>query len=678
MGESTDRSVSRCAVVIPTYNGATLTRACLQTLLGHPPTASEWQLIVVDDGSEDETREMLDSYGSAITVVTHERNRGFATACNSGARASEACEFLVFLNNDTIPTAGWLDALVNHAERMPHAAAVGAKLLFPNGAVQHAGVVIAQNGWPRHLYAGFPGDHPAVNRPRPITAVTAACVLIRRERFDEFGGFDEAFSNGYEDIDLCHRMTEAGHEIWYCPSSVVYHFESVTRWPTGIPQTVEQNSRLYADRWRDRIVPDDFTYYLQDGLLQAEYGPYDPFTLSVSPHLATVRQDGAELEGVERLLSLRANQVMHLLAAETRVALREGRPEVPISGHEPSRARTGNVLSVGNIHELGGSRGRHLVSLLLPVKNQEYDVRDLLPLILGQNVSARLEIVAVDSGSNDGTVEALEEFGATVIGIDPSDFDHGLTRNLAARHATGDVMLFVSGRSRPADEHWLGPLLAVLDEDPQAAGVCSRVIPRQDADILTTKDGNRELSGSTVRDRKVISDWQTYRNMSVERRRAFLNFHTVSAAIRTDVFAQIQFRSVPTLGEDLLWARDVTEAGWSLWHEPASTTYHSHEYTVRDLFARNVDDGLANSEINDRTLSEREVVPLIRSLVLDDWSYLRDTLQMEGEELDRWQIDSALRRAAQVAGQWVGVNHSELPPEAIAVFSGVHRARMRR
>ena len=93
------------------------------------------------------------------------RNTGFAGACNTGARAAGACDYLVFLNNDTIPAAGWLDALVAEAEGDDQVAAVGAKLLFPNGQVQHAGIVIHQNGLPYHVYAGFPGHHPAVNRP---------------------------------------------------------------------------------------------------------------------------------------------------------------------------------------------------------------------------------------------------------------------------------------------------------------------------------------------------------------------------------------------------------------------------------------------------------------------------------------------------------------------------------
>lgn len=676
-GDAT-RSMPRCAVIIPTFNGAALTRACLDALLENPPERCTSQVVIVDDASSDTTQATLDAYGDAITVVYHDENRGFATACNSGAKTAGDCDYLVFLNNDTLPTAGWLDALVDHALVTPAAAAVGAKLLFPNGTIQHAGVTIAQDRWPRHLYAGFPGEHRAVSRSRQVVAVTGACMLVRREDFDQLGGFDAAFHNGYEDVDLCLRLGQRGSEIWYCAGSVLYHLESVTRWPTGEPEHTGLNERLYEERWRGRIAPDDVQHYLADRLLSIEYGASYPVILSVSTDLAAVRRDGEELGGLERTLNTRSTQVMNLLATQTRSLLREQQDaHLPAltSGRKP--ARSAEVVAVGTEHRLGGG-GKHRVSLLLPVKNQEKEVRELLPLVLEQSIEASLEIVAVDSGSHDDTVDALREFEATVIKIDPSDFDHGLTRNLAANHAHGDVLLFVSPRSRPVNDRWLQPLLATLDGDPRAAGVCSRVVPHRDADALTAKDGQRELSGSIERERKMIADWEAYLQMSVEERRVFLNFHTVSAALRAEAFTQIKFRSVATLGEDLQWAREAIEAGWALWHEPASTVYHSHQYTFRELFARNIDDGVANREINGRTFAEQDVLPLLRDLIADDWEHLHNALRLSGEELDRQQVDSVLRRVAQVTGQWIGVNHRELPADVVPFFSGVSRARRQR
>src|SRR3954468_11916065 len=166
-----------CSVIVPVYNLAEVTRRCLDRLLADPPAACELEVIVVDDGSRDATPELLAGYGDRIRAVTHPRNLGYATACNGGA-AGASGELLVFLNNDTLPLPGWLDALVGHAAAHPAAGAVGGKLLYPDGTVQHAGMVITPYRDPLHAYVGFPADHPAVNKSRRFQMVTGACVLI--------------------------------------------------------------------------------------------------------------------------------------------------------------------------------------------------------------------------------------------------------------------------------------------------------------------------------------------------------------------------------------------------------------------------------------------------------------------------------------------------------------------
>jgi GT2 family glycosyltransferase len=658
----------RCVVIIPTYNGSSLTAACLDALLDKRPLACRWSIVVVDDASTDGTAEALARFEPEIRLVQQEVNSGFAQACNAGARAAGECDYLVFLNNDTIPCPGWLDALVEEARDDQRIAVVGAKLLFPSGQVQHAGVVIGQDRWPHHLYAGFPGEHAAVNHGRDVAAVTAACMLVCRSDFEQLGGFDPAFHNGYEDVDLCLRLGQRGRLIRYCPGSTVYHLESVTRWPTGVPEGVESAAQLYERRWRPNVAPDDVQHYLDDGLIALSYGPYYPVTIEASPELAVIQRGGAPLSGVDRLLALRSTQVMELLSARTRRQLgaRAGSAMPSVTARQAPRAER---VAEGREHRLGNSDGGRLISMLIPVKNGARFLEELLPAVLGQSISARLEIVAVDSGSQDDTIDVLQQFGATVLSIDPADFDHGLTRNLLAEQARGDVLVFLSQRSRPVGNRWLTPLIAALDADPEVVGVCSRVIPHPEADILTRKDGDHELSGSQERQRKQIRDWPAYRAMPEQQRREFLNFHTVSAAIRTEAWRRTPFRSVRTLGEDLLWAREVLESGWALVHEPASSVYHSHSYSLSELFSRNVDDGIANRDINDRALDREQIVPLIRAIVNDDWSYLRGTLRLGGPELEHWQLEAVLRRVAQTVGQWVGVNYETLPEGTAAQFS---------
>jgi GT2 family glycosyltransferase len=306
----------QCSIIIPVYNRAALTRECLDALLRSPPEASS-EIVVVDDASTDATQRLLAGYGGRIRVVKRETNGGFAAACNAGAAAASG-EYLVFLNNDVVPKDGWLDALIRYAESHPGAAAVGSKLLYPDGTIQHAGVVVCQDLYPRHLYAGFPADHPAVNKSRRFQIVTAASMLLRREPFEEAGGFDAAFLNGFEDVDLCLRLGERGHEVYYCHESVGYHLEAVSE---GRLTSEGENLRLYLERWTKRLRPDDLRYYLDDGLLSLSYARSYPIRLTVSPLLALMDRDERDRQS-NRLLNIRSRQAFELLRETIRLTVR--------------------------------------------------------------------------------------------------------------------------------------------------------------------------------------------------------------------------------------------------------------------------------------------------------------------------------------------------------------------
>jgi GT2 family glycosyltransferase len=302
---------SSVSLVVPVHDRAALTRRCLDAVLDELPAGCE--VVVVDDASTDSTPELLAGYGKAIRVVEMPRNAGYAEACNEGARAARG-ELLVFLNNDTEPRAGWLDALLRHAEAHPGAAAIGAKLLYPTGAVQHAGVVIGQDGYPHNLYAGFPADHPAVNRSRRLQAVTGACMLVRKDTFEALAGFDAGFHNSLEDVDLCLRIGKDGGEVDYCHEAVVTHMESASR---GRQDRFERSVRLYRERWRDRVRRDDLLVYAEDGLLEVEYAESYPLRLDLSPRLAIL--GGGREDELERLLETYARQVSDLLGEVVRL-----------------------------------------------------------------------------------------------------------------------------------------------------------------------------------------------------------------------------------------------------------------------------------------------------------------------------------------------------------------------
>jgi GT2 family glycosyltransferase/cyclopropane fatty-acyl-phospholipid synthase-like methyltransferase len=297
-------------VIIPAHNHVGLTLKCLNAVRAKSGPGS-WEIVVVDAGSTDSTSKKVKEFDGQVRVVRLEEANGFSTVANAGAAAAQATDYLVFLNNDTQPCDGWLEALEAYLAGRPRVAVVGSKLLYPNGTIQHAGVAIGVDGTPRHIYSRFPADHPAVNRSRRFQAVTGASCLVRRSVFEAVGGFDPIFRNGYEDVDLCLRIGRAGHGVHYCHGSVVVHLESASR-----GQDAGENHRLFKERWGASLRSDELDYYLADGLLSVRYIGQSPSSFKVSPLLGGVDQDESEAAEV---LRIRSRQVSDLLEETTRL-----------------------------------------------------------------------------------------------------------------------------------------------------------------------------------------------------------------------------------------------------------------------------------------------------------------------------------------------------------------------
>ena len=303
---------STTTIVVPVRNRLALTRPCVEALVSDYGHRENVELVVVDDGSTDGTPEFLDA--AEVRVVSHAESAGFAASCNEGAGMGSG-EYVVFLNNDTAGEGQWLDALVSYADANKEAAVVGARLLYQNATIQHAGIVFGADLIPRHVYRTFPRDHPVVSRSRRFQAVTAACMLVRRSVFDEIGGFDTGFTNGFDDVDLCLRAGEAGGQTHYCADSVLVHLEAATRGDD--PDLFRRNAERYLERWTGRVRRDDLETYAEDGLLEVVPGEVYPLELRVDPLLASV--SGGDLF---YLLEERSRQVFDLLKENATLRVR--------------------------------------------------------------------------------------------------------------------------------------------------------------------------------------------------------------------------------------------------------------------------------------------------------------------------------------------------------------------
>jgi GT2 family glycosyltransferase len=213
-------------IVIPVFNRLDLTKQCLEALRRTTP-AGLYDIVVVDNASTDGTADYLRRERAAgrLRAVLNETNLGFGRACNRAAKLARG-EFVLFLNNDTIPLPGWFEPLVTAMDDRS-IGAVGSRLFYPNGTIQHAGIALP-NGIPTHIYRAQPGDYaPALER-RDYPAVTGASILFRRDLLERLEGFDEIYEMYVEDIDLCLRVWEAGYRVVYEPASALIHLESAS------------------------------------------------------------------------------------------------------------------------------------------------------------------------------------------------------------------------------------------------------------------------------------------------------------------------------------------------------------------------------------------------------------------------------------------------------------------
>ncbi|HEX6118918.1 MAG TPA: glycosyltransferase, partial [Dongiaceae bacterium] len=260
------------SIVIPIHGQTDLTASCLSSLF-EADAGCRFELVLVDNGSDAATAALLDRCARAhpnVRLVRNWENLNFALGCNLGFAATTG-RIVVFLNNDTRVQTGWLRALVGPLAD-PAVGAVQAKLLFPDGTIQSFGTVLgAQSCIPYELYRGMPGDAPQLRTARTLAMVSGACVAIRAADFAALHGFDPIFINGQEDSDFCLRLkTSLGKTCRVEPSSIVIHQEGGT---PGRGRFAYANRRIFADRWKDRLTPDDAAIYDRDGYHVRLYAP---------------------------------------------------------------------------------------------------------------------------------------------------------------------------------------------------------------------------------------------------------------------------------------------------------------------------------------------------------------------------------------------------------------------
>jgi GT2 family glycosyltransferase len=295
----------KVSIVIPIFNKFELTCGCLQSLIEHIPNSIAYEVVLVNNASSDDSHEYLSKI-PGIAYVNNSENLGFVDGCNAGAKKAKG-KYLVFLNNDTSITPGWLESLVSTIEDDETIGLVGSKLIFPSGTLQEAGGIIFNDGsgmnYGKHDH---PGDYK-YNYVREVDYCSGASIIIESKLFMKLGMFDRLYAPAYyEDTDLAFSVREAGLKVIYQPDSVAFHIEGATAGTstsTGYKRFQEINHKKFLMKRKKELAEQ----YSPDKSYLARDRSSQKLVLIVDEHIPKTDEDAGSVRMfriIESLISL--------------------------------------------------------------------------------------------------------------------------------------------------------------------------------------------------------------------------------------------------------------------------------------------------------------------------------------------------------------------------------------
>lgn len=301
-------------------------------------------------------------------------------------------------------------------------------------------------------------------------------------------------------------------------------------------------------------------------------------------------------------------------------------------------------------------------AVVIPTKNAMSVLPKVMDKVLSQQTPWPYQVIAIDSGSRDGTREYLRGLDRVqLIEIAAEDFGHGTTRNLGVAAADADFVAFLTHDAEPVDEHWLAGMVATAEKDERIAGVFGRHIAYADASPFTKSDLDQHFRGFLQHPLIVYKDLDPDRYANDQGWRQLLHFYSDNNSLmRKSVWERFPYPDVE-FAEDQLWARSIIEAGYWKAYEPDAAVYHSHDYSMVEQLRRAFDESRNFTRYFGYRLSPNlgQALTAMGKFTLQAWRQRLDPVYGKVTLKDR--LERAGQRIALVAGHCLGANYEKLP-----------------
>ncbi len=294
------------------------------------------------------------------------------------------------------------------------------------------------------------------------------------------------------------------------------------------------------------------------------------------------------------------------------------------------------------------------VSIVLLVYNGETYLEEVLASVFNQKTDFRFEVIVIDSGSTDRSLEIIGRYPVRLHRILKSEFGHGRTRNLGARLGAGKYVVFLTQDATPASESWLDNLVRVLAEDDRVIGSYSRQLPRPDCNPIEMRDIIQGAPPvSIVKSVNFMDEFQ--KKVYEDHYQQFILFSDVSSCVRKDAFERMPFDENILMVEDQQWCKNAIEAGYRVVYEASSAVYHSHNHSLRNAYKRHFDYGASFKKFTNMNMKFRSVIfYTLYESILDTFFIMLQRRSFLGKA--KYAIRAPFTRFALCYGLYKGLN----------------------